>query len=172
MAFPPANQGPNTRRPRPFSSHHMGQPTTTEFARHTCRPDRGQSRFSLPPRGKYLLGHSLAYHKEHLPFESDNRAGLLQIIELSCARSPHCEHHKPTAARISETDTARATENAAAAPPTTLGYLTSGGTTGITVTKLENAPHSAPASTKTPASKGTSANRGTPGRRKISNSGR
>ena len=70
ITVPPVSQGPSTRRPRRFSAHHLGQPTPTTRASHTCRSDRGQSGFSLAPRGPNLRGHSAAYHSKRLWFDA------------------------------------------------------------------------------------------------------
>ena len=72
------------RKPSQFLRHHKGlAPDVPDHflrtilasrlppsASHTCRPDRGQSGFSLAPRGPNLRGHSAAYHSERLPFDA------------------------------------------------------------------------------------------------------
>ena len=70
IAVHPAPQGSDNRSPKWFSSHHPGQSSTTARTSHTCRPDWGQSQFSLPLRVQNLWDHYPAYHSKHLPCDA------------------------------------------------------------------------------------------------------
>ena len=67
--------------PQSIPSHHLGQPTPTASASHTCRPDRGKHRLSLPPQGENLRGHSPAYQGQHHPFDDRQKVTLLERID-------------------------------------------------------------------------------------------
>jgi len=90
---------------------------------------------------------------------------MLGLSRISRDRLPHCGHHKPTATRspgsanvpYPRTATARNLGTLAAHTTVFQHRLTSVGTTGISLTKPETAPHNAPASREASANRGTTA---------------